>query len=245
MLEGVAARLAAAPPPVTRESFAGASPVAEDSPVGACPATSPSAAFSTDAAYLQEWFTLFEADALVGVLIDAARKLCTAGDPEALLAEWEAGPGQDIESCCSMLEPAEVTLQHRALEAVRESLVASAADGARTDAEREVIHDSIRRLDGPASGPAGVGSTRTAPQRRGAAVDKARFEGVREPASSFTKLDQSPWKEFKKPDELADAELFRLLKAMVPVLREHLRAFGRPSGRCSRRAWTSRTCCWE
>ncbi|MBI5836325.1 MAG: UvrD-helicase domain-containing protein [Candidatus Eisenbacteria bacterium] len=220
VLEGVAGRIAAAMP---IPSAAAAAPTASAAAASPAPSTTSPAA----AASLQEWFTRFEVDTLAGVLIEAARRLCTAGDPEALLDEWEAGPGRDLESYMRDLEPRKVTLQHRALDAVRGSLTVAAADGTRTDAERDTIRDCIRRLGGPAWDLQAWTDAHAALKQHGAAADKARFEGVRQAAWDFTKLDQSPWKEFRKPEGLADAEIFRLLKVMIPVLREHLRAFGR------------------
>ncbi len=181
------------------------------------------AAGSDDAA-LRAWFLRHEPADLEELIRKTSDTLRSAGDALQLLEEWEKGEGRDFGAYKAAYEARHVALQERILARVKPVADLAIAHATRRDQDRELYQGAMARLAGGRWDPGAWADLRSS--FRGGIGPRplhADFNAVREPAMAI--LDSSIIGLLRKlsgAEKSADEELFRLLRAFVPLLRDYL-----------------------
>jgi len=176
---------------------------------------------------LRPWLLRFEADALSACLVDAARALRSAGDAEGLLAAWETGEGASFEAYSSGFEARRVELQHRLLAEARGPVERAAGHASRKPEQQERARSALARLARPTWDFAAWHEIREALTAATGPRDlRADFKLAREPAWTMLSFGKGPWAVIReRHDAFDDEELYRHLRAFLPLLRSYLQRF--------------------
>lgn len=170
------------------------------------------------------WFLRHEPSDLEELIRKTSDTLRSAGDALQLLEQWEQGEGRDFGSYQAAYEARHVQLQERILARVRPAADLAIAHPTRRDQDRELYNAAMVRLASGRWEPGAWGDLRTSLKGGvGPRPLHADFMEVRAPAMAV--LDSSIIGLFRKlsgAENPADEELFRLLRAFVPLLRDYL-----------------------